>query len=282
MTTQRALHSCAIRDILAVPRGSPQALTSPIGSPPDFLALPIALGGFAFPLFVARKLQRQGGVEQTRIGPAIYIPCLEGFLAAAMSDNPQLVQAAIVLARLAGWKLAVWNAPDDPAPPRPRYRPPARHHRPYSASPISKETTAATTRAIALAARAMSEADATIIARADRGPYLLEFGGRRATKAAILAQATCPPRTWPCSNSFETTTPKAFHTPTSAPPSPPSRTDVSMNHQRSTPSNSDSARACGSASPTSTPTASPAVPTAAATLRALRHPRDPRTHVRRM
>jgi len=36
----------------------------------------------------------------------------------------------------------------------------------------------------------MSEADVTITARVDRGPCLLEFGGRRATKAAILAQAT--------------------------------------------------------------------------------------------
>ena len=78
-TMQRTRHSCAIRDVPAVPRGSPQALTSPLGSPPELLALPIALGGFAFPLFVARKLQRQGGVEQPRPGPAIYIPCLEGF-----------------------------------------------------------------------------------------------------------------------------------------------------------------------------------------------------------
>ena len=31
-----------------------------------------------------------------------------------MSGNPQLAQAAILLARLAGWKLVVWNAPDDP------------------------------------------------------------------------------------------------------------------------------------------------------------------------
>ena len=36
----------------------------------------------------------------------------------------------------------------------------------------------------------MFEAEVTIIARADRGPCLLEFGGRRATKADILAQAT--------------------------------------------------------------------------------------------
>ena len=114
---QRSLLTCAIRGVLAVPQGSPQALTSPLGSPPELLALPIALGGFAFPLFVARKLHRRGGVEQLRIGPAIHIPCLEGFLAAAVSANPQLVQAAIVLARLAGWKLAVWNDPDDPTSP---------------------------------------------------------------------------------------------------------------------------------------------------------------------
>ena len=103
-----------------------------------------------------------------------------------MSGNPQLAQAAIVLARLAGWKLAVWNAPDDPASPRPRYRPPT----PSLLRKPEKEATDATIRAIALAACAMSEADITVIARADRGPYLLEFGGRRATKAAILAQAT--------------------------------------------------------------------------------------------
>ena len=54
---QQTLLSCAIRDVIAVPRRSPQALTSPLGSPPELLALPIALGGFAFfPLFVARKL----------------------------------------------------------------------------------------------------------------------------------------------------------------------------------------------------------------------------------
>ena len=36
----------------------------------------------------------------------------------------------------------------------------------------------------------MTEADITIIARADRGPRLLELGGKRATKVAVLAQAT--------------------------------------------------------------------------------------------
>ena len=95
-----------------------------------------------------------------------------------------IVQAAIVLARLAGWKLAVWNDPDDPTSPRPRYRPPP----PSLLRKPEKETTDATTRAIALAARAMAEADITIIARADRGPCLLELGGKRATKAAVLAQ----------------------------------------------------------------------------------------------
>ena len=121
-----------------------------------------------------------------RLGPAIYIPCLEGFLAAAVSGNPQLVQTAIVLARLAGWKLVVWHAPDDPASPCPRYRPPP----PSLLRKPEKEAIDATTRATTLAARAISETDVTIIARADRGPCLLEFGGRRATKAAILEQAT--------------------------------------------------------------------------------------------
>ena len=60
---QQSLLSCAIRGVLAVPQRSPQALTSPLGSPPELLALPIALGGFAFPLFVARKLHRRGDVE---------------------------------------------------------------------------------------------------------------------------------------------------------------------------------------------------------------------------
>ena len=83
-----------------------------------------------------------------------------------MSGNPQLVQAAIALARLAGWKLAVRNAPEDPASQRPRYRPlpPSLLRKP------EKETTDATIRAIALAARVMSEADVIIIARADRAP----------------------------------------------------------------------------------------------------------------
>ena len=165
----QTLLSCAIRGVLAAPRGSPQALTSPLGSPPELLALPIALSGFAFPLFVARKLHRQGGVEQPKIGPAIYIPCLEGFLAAAVSANPQLVQAAIALARLAGWKLVVWNDPDNPASPRPRYRPP----QPSLLRKPEKEATDAMIRAIALAARAISEADITVIARADRGPCFL-------------------------------------------------------------------------------------------------------------
>ena len=89
-------------------------------------------------------------------------------------------------APLAGWKLAVWNDPDDPASPRPRYRPPP----PSLLRKPEKEATDATIRAIALAARAMTEADITIIARADRGPCLLELGGKRATKAAVLAQAT--------------------------------------------------------------------------------------------
>ena len=133
------------------------------------------------------KLLRQGGGgEKLRLGPAVYIPCTEGFLAAAMSSNPQLVQAAIVFARLAGWRLAVWNAPDDPTSRRPRYRPPP----PSFLRKPEKETTDATTRAIALATRAISETDITIIAPVDRGPCLLEFGGRRATKAAVLAQVT--------------------------------------------------------------------------------------------
>ena len=56
MAMPQTLLSCAIWDVLAVPRGSPRALTSPLGSPPELLALPVALGGFAFPLSVARKL----------------------------------------------------------------------------------------------------------------------------------------------------------------------------------------------------------------------------------
>ena len=107
-------------------------------------------------------------------------------MAAAVSANPQLAQAAIVLTRLAGWKLAVWNDPDDPASPRPRYRPPP----PPLLRKSEKEATDATIQEIVLAARAMTEADITTIARADRGPCLLELGGKRATKAAVLAQAT--------------------------------------------------------------------------------------------
>jgi hypothetical protein len=103
-----------------------------------------------------------------------------------VSANPQLVQAAIVLARLAGWKLAVWNDPDDPESPRPRYRPPP----PSLLRKPEKESTDSVTRAIALAARALTEADITIVSRVDRGPCLLELGGKRATKAAVLAQIT--------------------------------------------------------------------------------------------
>ena len=113
-------------------------------------------------------------MEQLRLGPAVYVPFLEGFLAAAASGNPQLAQAAIDLARLrsslvgeAGWELAVWNAPDDPTPPpRPRYRPPP----PPLLRKPEKEATDATAFAIALAARAISEADVTIIARAKARP----------------------------------------------------------------------------------------------------------------
>ena len=86
------------------------------------------------------------------------------------------------LASLAG----SWRCGTPQTTQRPRYRPPP----PSLLRKPEKEATDATIRAIALAARAMSEADVTITARVDRGPCLLEFGGRRATKAAILAQAT--------------------------------------------------------------------------------------------
>ena len=258
---QQTLLSCAIRDVLAVPRGSPRALTSPLGSLPELHALPNALGGFAFPLFVARKLLWQGGVEQLRLGPAIYIPCVEGFLTEAVSGNPQLVQAAIVLARLAGWKLLVSNALDNPVSPRPRYRPPP----PSLLRKPEEEATDATTRAIALATRAMSETDVTLIARVDRGPCFLEFSGRRATKASILAQATSAAHMAMqhiVRNHYTQSLPHA-HVRTALPP--PSRTDGSTNPPSSTPNTSDSARACASSSPTSTPIASRAAPMAAAT-----------------
>ena len=188
---QQTLLSCAIRDVLAVPRGSPQALTSPLSSPPELLALPIALGGFAFPLFVARKLLRQGGVEQPRLGPAIYIPCLEGFLAAAVSENLQLVPRSSSPASLAG----SWRCGTPQMPQRPRAPGTAHHRHPYSASPKKRPPTLRSERSPWLHARC----------RKPTSPSLPEWTAAPASLSLVgdgpprprSWHRPPPPRTWP-------------------------------------------------------------------------------------
>ena len=80
------VHLCrlvVVRVVLAVPAADPIELTGDSGTAPELLALPISAGGFAMPLFVERFFLRHGGQHHSRLGPAFYLPALEGWLAAA-------------------------------------------------------------------------------------------------------------------------------------------------------------------------------------------------------
>ena len=62
------------------------------------------------PLFVERHFLRQGGQNHSRLGPAFYLPALEGWLAAATATCPRVVHAAWALARLTDWQIPVWKS----------------------------------------------------------------------------------------------------------------------------------------------------------------------------
>ena len=66
------------------------------------------------PLFVERFFLRHGGQNHSRLGPAFYLPALEGWLEAATATCPRVVHAAWALARLAGWQIPVWKSGDRP------------------------------------------------------------------------------------------------------------------------------------------------------------------------
>ena len=69
------VHLCRliVRVVLAVPATAPIELTGDSGTAPELLALPIAAGGFAMPLFVERFFLRPGGQHHSRLGPAFYL-----------------------------------------------------------------------------------------------------------------------------------------------------------------------------------------------------------------
>ena len=89
------MHLCrlVVRVILAVPTAGLIKLTDGSGTAPELLALPISAGSFAMPLFVERHFLRRGGQHHSRIGPAFYLPALEGWLAAATVTCPRVVHA---------------------------------------------------------------------------------------------------------------------------------------------------------------------------------------------
>ena len=183
---QQTLLSCAIRGVLAPPPRVAPCAHVPSGLPARAPCVANRPRRVRVPAVRRPEAPTPGRRRAAQARPRHLHPVPRGFPGRRRVREPTTrpsVQTAIVLARLAGWKLAVWSAPDNPAPPRPRYRPPP----PPLLRKPEKEATDATIRATALTAHAMSEADATIIARADRAPCLLEFGGRRATKAAVLA-----------------------------------------------------------------------------------------------
>ena len=117
------VHLCrrVVRVVLHVPTTDPIELTGDSGTAPELLALPISAGGFAMPLFVERFFLRHGGRHHSRLGPAFYLPALEGWLTAATATCPRAVHAVWALARLAGWHIPVWKSGK---PDRPRARAP--------------------------------------------------------------------------------------------------------------------------------------------------------------
>ena len=135
------------------------------------------------PLFVERDFLRQGGQHHSRLGPAFYLPALEGWLAAATATCPRLVHAAWALARLAGWQIPVWKSGKQDWP---RVRPPAAAIR----DAAEHAGSGSITRAVSLVARCFSLNGISAVFYEDRRPALLLYNGTTTSKAAVLSRAT--------------------------------------------------------------------------------------------
>ena len=181
--TQVHLCRLVVRVVLAVPTTDPIELTGDSGTAPELLALPISAGGFAMPLFVERFFLRHGGQHHSRLGPAFYLPALEGWLAAATATCPRVVHAAWALARLAGWHIPVWKSGK---PDRPRTRAPTAEIRDAAEQPSSD----CLKRAVSLVARCFSLHGISSVFYEDRRPALLLYDGKPTSKAAVLSRAT--------------------------------------------------------------------------------------------
>ena len=150
---------------------------------PELLALPISAGGFAMPLFVERFFLRHGGQYHSRLGPAFYLPALEGWLAAATATCPHVVHAAWPLARLAGWQIPVWKSGK---PDRPRTRAPTAEIR----DAAERAGSDCVKRAISLVARCFSLHGISAVFYEDRRPALLLYNCTATSKAAVFSRAT--------------------------------------------------------------------------------------------
>ena len=181
--TQVHLCRLVVRVVLAVPTTDPIELTGDSGTAPELLALPISAGGFAMPLFVERFFLRHGGRHHSRLGPAFYLPALEGWLAAATATCPRVVHAAWALARLAGWQIPVWKSGK---PDRPRTRAPTAEIRDAAEQPSSD----CAKRAVSLVARCFSLHGISTVFYEDRRPALLLYNGKPTSKEAVLSRAT--------------------------------------------------------------------------------------------
>ena len=102
---QKEYYEHITRDILGAADYSPSLVNSHIGTIPEHLAMPVSMGGHGHPFFVVYD----DDGKPSDLGPAFTIPAVEGFLtlAAALKTTPQVVEATIQLARLAGWKIPV-------------------------------------------------------------------------------------------------------------------------------------------------------------------------------
>ena len=181
--TQVHLCRIVVRVVLAVPTADPIELTGDSGTAPELLALPISAGGFAMPLCVERQFLRQGGQHHSRLGPAFYLPALEGWLAAATATCPRVVHAA--------W---AWHgSPDGKSQYGSRacridrvYTPPAAAIR----DAAEHAGSGSITRAVSLVARCFSLHGISAVFYEDRRPALLLYNGTKTSKAAVLWRAT--------------------------------------------------------------------------------------------
>jgi hypothetical protein len=134
-------------------------------------------------LFVERFFLRHGGRHHSRLGPALYLPALEGWLAAATATCPRVVHAAWALARLAGWQIPLWKAG---RADQPRTRAPTAEIR----DAAEKAGADSVKRAVSLVARCLSLHGVSVVFYEDRRPALRLYNGTKTSKAAVLSRAT--------------------------------------------------------------------------------------------